>query len=361
MTQQTLMIMAGGTGGHVFPALAVARDLAARGWRIVWLGAKSGMEATLVPQHGYPVAWVRFSGLRGKGLLAKLLLPFNLLVAFWQSARAIREHRPDVVLGMGGYITFPGGMMASLLNRPLAIHEQNSVAGLANRVLVRVADKAMVAFPEALPKSEFTGNPVRSDIAWLPSPIMRYAARSGPLNVLVVGGSLGAAALNEIVPQALALIAPENRPHVTHQSGAKHIDRLREHYANAGVDAHLVAFIDDMATAYAHADLVICRAGATTVAEIAAAGVAALFVPFPFAVDDHQTANARYLSERDAALLLPQSEMTPQRLAEILAGLTRERLVAMARKARSLAKPDATRAVADICAALAEKEASHAP
>ena len=359
--QNTLMVMAGGTGGHVFPALAVADELAARGWRIVWLGARAGMEATLVPKHGYPMAWVNFSGLRGKGLLAKLLLPYRLLVAFWQSARAIREHRPDVVLGMGGYITFPGGMMASLLNRPLAIHEQNSIAGLANKVLARVADKIMVAFPDALPKAEFTGNPVRPDIAWLPSPILRYAARSGPLNVLVVGGSLGAAALNEAVPQALALLPPATRPYVKHQSGAKHIEDLRRHYENAGVAATLVPFIDDMATAYADADLVICRAGATTVAEVAAAGVAALFVPFPHAVDDHQTANARYLGERGAALLLPQSELTPERLADTLAGLTREKLVAMAQKARALATPNATRTVADLCAAMAAKETEHAP
>ena len=355
-----VLIMAGGTGGHIFPALAVAHELRATGWRVVWLGNPEGMEARLVPQHDFEMVWVKFSALRGKGLLRKLLLPVNLLRGFWQGLQAIRQVRPNVVLGMGGYITFPGGMMASLLNRPLAIHEQNSIAGLANKVLARVADKVMVAFPDALPKADFTGNPVRSDIAWLPSPIMRYAARSGPLNVLVVGGSLGAAALNEAVPQALALLPPATRPYVKHQSGAKHIECLRRNYENAGVAASLVAFIDDMATAYADADLVICRAGATTVAEVAAAGVAALFVPFPHAVDDHQTANARYLSERGAALLVPQSELTPQRLADLLAGLTRERLVAMAQKARALAKPNATRAVADLCAALATKETEHA-
>jgi len=353
VSARSIMIMAGGTGGHVFPALAVADALRAAGWRVCWLGARSGMEATLVPSRGYEIAWVRFAGLRGKGLAAKLLLPLNLLVAFWQSARAIFARRPDVVLGMGGYISFPGGMMASLLARPLAIHEQNSIAGLANRVLARVADRVLVAFPGALDRGEWVGNPVRPEIARLAPPAERFAARRGPLRLLVLGGSLGAAALNETVPRALALVPQGQRPLVVHQSGARHIDALRRNYAAAGVAATAVAFIEDMAAAYADADLVLCRAGATTVAELAAAGVAGVLVPYPFAVDDHQTANARYLVERGAALLVRQRDLTPERLAELLRGLARESLLEMAERAREAAKPDATAAVARACMELA--------
>lgn len=348
------MIMAGGTGGHVFPALAVADAMRDAGWRVVWLGARSGMEATLVPSRGYEMAWVRFAGLRGKGLAAKLLLPLNLLVAFWQSARAIFARRPDVVLGMGGYISFPGGMMASLLNRPLAIHEQNSISGLANKALAHLADRVLVAFPGALARGELVGNPVRAEIARLAPPEERFSARSGPLRVLVVGGSLGAAALNDTVPRALALVPADVRPRVVHQSGAKHIDQLRASYAAAGVAATLVPFIEDMASAYAEADLVVCRAGATTIAELAAAGAASLLVPFPFAVDDHQTSNARYLADRGAAILVQQRDLSPEGLAELLRGLTRERLREMAGRARSAAKPDATAAVARACMELAK-------
>jgi UDP-N-acetylglucosamine--N-acetylmuramyl-(pentapeptide) pyrophosphoryl-undecaprenol N-acetylglucosamine transferase len=254
---------------------------------------------------------------------------------------------------MGGYIAFPGGMMAALLNRPLAIHEQNSIAGLANRVLAGVADRVLVAFPGALPKSAFVGNPVRDTIARVPPPEERFAGRSGPLRLLVVGGSLGAAALNEIVPKALALLPADRRPVVTHQSGAKHLEALRANYAAAGVDAIAVAFIDDMAGAYADADLVVCRAGATTIAELAAAGVASILVPFPFAVDDHQTTNARYLSDAGAGILVQQRDLTPENLAGTLRALTRERLLAMATKARARGKTDATHAVAQACMDLA--------
>ena len=346
---RTIMIMAGGTGGHVVPALAVAEHLREQGWRVVWLGAKTGMEATLVPKHGYEVAWVRFSGLRGKGLMRAALLPFNLLVAFWQSARAIFAQRPDVVLGMGGYISFPGGMMASLLHRPLVIHEQNSVAGLANKVLARLADKILEGFPGSLPGAQFSGNPVRKDIAALGAPGARYAVRSGRLRLLVVGGSLGAQILNETVPQALALLSQGERPEVTHQAGEKNIKALRAGYAGAGVQAELVAFIDDMAARYADADVVLCRAGALTVAELACAGVASILVPLPHAVDDHQSGNAKFLSERGAAVLLPQSELTPENLARLLRGLDRRQLLAIAEKARQLGKPEATRIVADTC------------
>jgi UDP-N-acetylglucosamine--N-acetylmuramyl-(pentapeptide) pyrophosphoryl-undecaprenol N-acetylglucosamine transferase len=351
---RTIMIMAGGTGGHVFPALAVAEYLHEQGWRVVWLGARSGLESTLVPKYGYEMSWLRFSGLRGKGLLRALALPANLLLAFWQSARAILARRPDVVLGMGGYISFPGGMMASLFGRPLAIHEQNSIAGLANKVLSRLADRVLQAFPEALPGAQLTGNPVRKEIAALSAPRARYAARAGRIKLLVLGGSLGAQALNETVPRALALLDADARPEVTHQAGAKHIESLSAAYAAAGIKAEALAFIDDMASCYGAADLVICRAGALTVAELACAGVASILVPFPHAVDDHQTANAKFLSARGAAILLPQPELSAGGLAVLLRGLTRERLLDMAEKARSLGKPDATVAVARVCMELAQ-------
>lgn len=348
---RTALIMAGGTGGHVFPGLAVAEELRAAGWDVVWMGARSGMEARLVPAHGYRMAYVRAAALRGKGLLAALLLPVNLLVGFAQAARAIFRLRPDVVLGMGGYVAFPGGMMASLLARPLAVHEQNAIAGLTNRVLAAVADKAMTAFPDALKGAEWTGNPVRREIAAMAPPGERFAGRGGPLRLLVVGGSLGAQALNECVPPALALLEP--RPAVVHQSGDKHLESLRAHYRAAGVEGELVAFIDDMARRYAEADLVICRAGAITVAELSAGGVASVLVPFPHAVDDHQSANARFLSAQGAALLLPQAELTPEKLAATLRGLDRPRLLAMACRARGLGKPDAARRVAARCVEIA--------
>jgi UDP-N-acetylglucosamine--N-acetylmuramyl-(pentapeptide) pyrophosphoryl-undecaprenol N-acetylglucosamine transferase len=350
---KTIMIMAGGTGGHVFPGLAVADFLRSLGWRVVWMGSRSGMEARLVPQHGYEMAWIRANALRGKGLVAKVLLPASLLVAFWQSARAIFSIRPDVVLGMGGYVAFPGGMMASLLNRPLAVHEQNAIAGLTNKLLARIADKLMVAFPGALRNAQWTGNPVRAAIAAVAAPAARYAGRSGPLKVLVVGGSLGAQALNDAVPKALALIPETERPLVVHQSGEKNLAGLRDAYEAAGVRGELVAFIGDMAARYAEADLVICRAGALTVAELSAAGMASLLVPFPHAVDDHQTANARFLADSGAAMLIRQSEMTPVQLAALVQTLDRTKLLSMAEKARSLGKPDATRLVAQTCIELA--------
>lgn len=346
---RTILIMAGGTGGHIMPGLAVADEMRTAGWNVVWLGAKGGMEERLVPPRGYRTAWIRARALRGKGLIAQLLLPVNLLYSFWQSARALFRERPDVVLGMGGYVAFPGGLMASLFARPLALHEQNAIAGLANRVLSRLADKVMAAFPDALRGAEWTGNPVRAEIAAIAEPQARYAARSGPLNLLVIGGSLGAKALNEAVPVALAALPAAQRPRVVHQSGAQHLDAVRASYAAQGVAGEVTAFIDDMAVRYAQADVVVCRAGAMTVAELAAAGVPAILVPFPHAVDDHQSANARFLVAQGAALLLPQSELSPQRLAQLLAELDRPRLLDMARKARALGKPDAARIVAERC------------
>jgi UDP-N-acetylglucosamine--N-acetylmuramyl-(pentapeptide) pyrophosphoryl-undecaprenol N-acetylglucosamine transferase len=357
----TLMVMAGGTGGHIYPGIAVADAMRDRGWNIVWLGNPDGMEARLVPQKGYEMAWLNFSALRGKGLLRKLMLPVNLLRGFWQALRAIRKTRPDVVLGMGGYVTFPGGMMAALLARPLVVHEQNSVAGLSNRVLASVATRVLSGFPDVMNAAEWIGNPVRADIEAIAAPEERFADRSGPLRVLVVGGSLGAQALNEAVPKALALMPLEQRPIVVHQSGAKQLDALRAAYNQAGVQGELLPFIEDMAARYAEADLVICRSGALTVAELAAAGVASVLVPFPHAVDDHQTGNARFLSERGAADLVPQTDLTPALLADKLGALDRERLLFMAQAARKCARRKVAVAVADVCERLASKYANAVP
>lgn len=351
---RTILIMAGGTGGHIYPGLAVADALRAQGWRVVWLGAPGSMEAELVPKHGYEMAWVNFSGVRGKGIVRLLLLPLMLLRAFAQSIAVLLRQRPDVVLGMGGYIAFPGGMMAAFLNRPLVIHEQNAIAGMSNKVLAQVADRVLSGFPGVLKGALWCGNPVRADIAALPQPAQRYANRSGKLKVLVVGGSLGAQALNETVPQALALLGEAERPQMVHQTGRQHFETVQQRYAQTGVAADVRAFIDDMAQQYAEADLVICRAGALTVAELAAAGVASVLVPFPFAVDDHQTRNARFLSEQGAAILLPQEDLSAEKLAHLLREVTREKLLAMAQAARELAKPDAAQAVADICKEMAE-------
>ena len=348
---KTILIMAGGTGGHIFPGLAVAEQMRAAGWEVVWMGARGGMEERLVPKHGYRAAWIRAKAARGKGLMQKLLLPANLLYSFWESARHIRSLRPNVVLGLGGYVAFPGGMMASLWNRPLALHEQNAIPGLANKVLAQVSDKVMAGFPQALKNAEWTGNPVRAEIAAIASPETRFQGRQGPLRILVVGGSLGAQALNESVPKALALMS--ERPQVVHQAGEKHLDALRKHYAEAGVKGELVAFIDDMARRYAEADLVICRAGAVTIAELSAGGMASILVPFPHAVDDHQTANGKFLADHGAALLIQQRDLTPQKLAQMIQGLDRGSLLDMARKARALGKPDAARVVAQRCMSIA--------
>jgi UDP-N-acetylglucosamine--N-acetylmuramyl-(pentapeptide) pyrophosphoryl-undecaprenol N-acetylglucosamine transferase len=350
------LIMAGGTGGHIFPGLAVAAQLRAAGWEVVWMGARGGMEERLVPPHGYRTAWIRARAARGKGLLQKLLLPANLLLSFWESLRHLRRIRPDVVLGLGGYVAFPGGMMASLLGKPLALHEQNAIAGLANRVLATVSDKVMVAFPGALKGAEWTGNPVRAEIAAIVPPETRFAARSGPLRILVVGGSLGAQALNEVLPKAVALL--KEKPVVVHQSGEKHLNALKKHYRDAGAVGELLAFIDDMARRYAEADLVICRAGAVTVAELSAGGMASILVPFPHAVDDHQTANARFLAEQGAAILIQQRDLSPEKLAALIGSLDRAKLLEMARKARSLGKPDAAQVVARRCVELTQMRAA---
>jgi UDP-N-acetylglucosamine--N-acetylmuramyl-(pentapeptide) pyrophosphoryl-undecaprenol N-acetylglucosamine transferase len=346
------LIMAGGTGGHIFPGLAVAARLREAGWDVVWMGARGGMEERLVPPHGYRTAWIRARAARGKGLVQKLLLPANLLLSFWESLRHLRRIRPDVVLGLGGYVAFPGGMMASLLGKPLALHEQNAIAGLANRVLAGVSDKVMVAFPGAIKDAEWTGNPVRAEIAAIEPPEVRFGGRSGPLRVLVVGGSLGAQALNEAVPKALGLLSREFS--VVHQAGEKHLETLKQNYLASGVTGELIAFIDDMARRYAEADLVICRAGAVTVAELSAGGMASILVPFPHAVDDHQTANARFLADHGAAILIHQRDLTPGKLAALISSLDRAKLLEMARRARSLGKPEAAQLVARRCIHLAD-------
>jgi len=355
-SQRTLLIAAGGTGGHIMPGLAVADVMREQGWRVVWAGHPDNMEGRLVPEHGFELHPLRFAGVRGKGVGALLKLPHRLLSGCVQAWRALSRVRVDVVLGMGGYVAFPVGMMAALRRVPLVLHEQNAVAGMTNKALARVADRVLSGFPNALKQGEMVGNPVRQDVAALPAPESRYAARSGPLRLLVVGGSLGAQALNQTVPAALARLPLTQRPQVLHQSGQTHIDALRAAYAQAGVAADCAPFIDDMASALANADLVLCRAGAMTVAEVAAAGVAALFVPFPHAVDNHQTANARFLSDAGAAWICQQAALTPEWLASWLAERSRTQLAAVAVRARTHAQPESARTIAAICAQMAGEQ-----
>ncbi|OJX31826.1 MAG: undecaprenyldiphospho-muramoylpentapeptide beta-N-acetylglucosaminyltransferase [Burkholderiales bacterium 68-12] len=346
---KTALIMAGGTGGHIFPGLAVAQALRARGWRVHWLGAPGSMEARIVPPQGFALETIDFSGVRGKGLATLALLPLRLVRAFWQAWQVVRRVQPDVVVGLGGYISFPGGLMAVLAGKPLVLHEQNSVAGMANRWLARVAKRVFTAFPEVLPRGQWVGNPLRSAFLQQAEPAARFAGRSGPLRLLVVGGSLGARALNEIVPQALALIPPDRRPQVTHQSGTAQIEQLRANYQAAGVQAELTPFIEDTASAFAAADLIVCRAGASTVTEIAAVGAAAVFVPFPAAVDDHQTANAQFLVQAGGGWLVQQRDLSPQWLAEMLQNTERPALMERALKAKNMQKTQATDAVVAAC------------
>jgi len=346
---KTVLVMAGGTGGHIFPGIAIAECLRGRGWDVVWLGNPDGMESRLVPPHGYRTECMRFGALRGKGLARKLMLPFNLLRGCWQAWRILSRVRPDVVVGLGGYITFPAGLMAVLTGRPLVLHEQNSIAGLANKVLGRFAASVLSGFPGVLPEARWVGNPVRDEIVAVAPPAMRFEGREGPLRLLVVGGSLGAAVLNDVVPRALAMIPAEVRPSVVHQAGERQIDMLRLSYAEAGIEGDLRPFINDMADAYADADLVICRAGALTIAELTAVGAASLLVPFPHAVDDHQTTNAHFLSSREAAWFMPQSTLEPMKLAELLSDTDRRQLLHMAENARALARPLAAVDVADMC------------
>ena len=356
--QRCALVMAGGTGGHIFPGLAVAEALRASGWRVHWLGGKGSvdrpsMESQLVPPRGFAFESIDFSGVRGKGPVTLAFLPLRLLKAFWQSVQVIRRVKPDVVVGLGGYIAFPAGMMSVLLGKPLILHEQNSVAGLVNKLLARVADRVFTAFPNVLKHAEWVGNPLRPAFTRQLDPAARFAQRRGPLKVLVVGGSLGATALNELVPKALALIPAALRPRVTHQSGARQLEALRANYQSAGVDAELTPFIEDMAQAFADADLIICRAGASTVTEIAAVGAAALFVPFPSAVDDHQTANAKFLVTQGGGWLMQQHDLTPEKLAIMLQKTERLALVQSALQAKNMQKIDATTHLVAACEELA--------
>lgn len=351
-----VLIMAGGTGGHVFPGLAVARHLAARRVPIVWLGTREGIEARAVPASGLPIAleWIEMRPLRGSGLAAWLRLPWVLARAMRQAHRVLRRRRPQVVLSFGGFVAVPGGLVAALAGTPLVIHEQNAIAGLSNRLLALLADRVLAAFPGAFRRVEVrvVGNPVRGEIVRLPPPAERLARRNGRLRLLVVGGSLGAAVFNEIVPQAYARLPEAGRPQIWHQCGRGNQAAVESAYADGlGQGVRVSEFIDDMAQAYEWADLVLCRAGAMTVAELAASGSAAILVPYPYAVDDHQTANARFLSERGAAVLLPQPQLTVSRLAELLAELSDSRytLIQMASAARALSVPDADEAVARAC------------
>jgi UDP-N-acetylglucosamine--N-acetylmuramyl-(pentapeptide) pyrophosphoryl-undecaprenol N-acetylglucosamine transferase len=348
------MIMAGGTGGHVFPALAVAERLQALGVPVVWLGTRQGLEARVVPAASLPIEWLTVTGLRGKGLLTRLLAPLRLLRALLQSSRALLRHRPRAVLGMGGFVSGPGGLAAWLLRRPLLIHEQNAVAGLTNRWLSHLARRVMEAFPGTFAPgvgAVCTGNPVRGPIASLAPPEQRLSGRDGPVRLLIIGGSLGARALNELLPEALSGLSAAERPQVWHQTGRDHLEAARARYADLGVEARLEPFIEDMAEAYAWADLALCRAGALTIAELTAAGLGAVLVPFPHAVDDHQTRNAEYLVGRGAAVLAQQRDLDARCLRELLAPLItdRNRLMSMARAARALARVDAAERVADAC------------
>ena len=365
---RTILIMAAGTGGHIFPGLAIARELVSRGWKVHWMGTPSGMENKLVREAGFPITTVNMSGVRGKGLAAWVFLPLKILRGFWQSTRALFAVRPDVVLSMGGYVAFPGGMMAALWGKPLVVHEPGAVAGITNRVLAPVADRVVVGmegsfdrpvaqrWANAMPKPrrvEWLGTPVREEIAAVPAPPERLAGRAGRLRLLVVGGSLGAQTMNDLVLAALQAMPAAERPEVVHQAGAKLFEDLATAYRAAGVAGEVVPFIDDMAARYAWCDVMVCRSGAVTVAELSAAGVASILFPLPWFVADEQMANARFLADRGAGIVLKQLETSPADLSAVLRGLTREKVLAMATAARALGKPDATRRCADLCQELA--------
>ncbi|HTB69292.1 MAG TPA: undecaprenyldiphospho-muramoylpentapeptide beta-N-acetylglucosaminyltransferase [Steroidobacteraceae bacterium] len=359
MSARPILIMAGGTGGHVYPALALARLLRRRSQPVVWLGTRKGLEARVIPPEQIPIEWLSVGGLRGKGWLTLLAAPFRLSLALWQALQVMRRHRPLAVVGLGGFVTGPGGVAAWLTRRPLIIHEQNAVAGFTNRCLSHIADEVLEAFPDSFNRAvraTTIGNPVREDIASAATPQVRFAGRHGAINVLVFGGSQGAVRLNTVVPLALAQLGGGLAVNVRHQAGARWHEAAAQNYAKSGVRAEVTAFIEDMAEAYGWADLVICRSGALTVCELAAVGVASILVPFPAAVDDHQTVNAAYLVDHGAALLIADRDLTPQRLCESLRRLCADRvpLLEMAIKARDLAQPHAAQDLAQACLRYAE-------
>ena len=357
-----ILIMAGGTGGHVFPALALARLLREQSLPVIWLGTARGLESRVIPAEGIPIERLSVGGLRGKGLLTWLVAPFRLGLALVQALRVMRRHRPLVVVGLGGFVTGPGGLAAWLTRRPLLIHEQNAVAGFTNRVLAHLARQVLEAFPGSFGQgvqARLIGNPVRADISAVPPPAQRFAGRSGPVRILVIGGSQGATRLNAVVPFALKRVAGSLVFDVRHQAGERWVDAGRASYAQAGVRADVRPFIEDMGEAYGWADLVICRAGALTVSELAAVGVAAILVPFPGSVDDHQAYNAQYLVREGAAVVIPDRELTAERLAAELQRLCagRGKLLGMAERARLLAKPRAADELAASCLELARRAA----
>lgn len=353
-----LLIMAAGTGGHIFPGLAIADTMRARGWQVSWLGTQRGMEAEIVPKRGIPFDAIDFAGLRGKGLKHTLTGAMKMLAGFLRCRAIIRARQPDVVLGMGGYVTVPGGVMAALGGKPLALMNADAALLMSNKALLPFATKVLFGFPadEAQgPKAQVTGNPVRAEIRELPPPARRYAGRSGPLNVLVIGGSLGAKVLNDTLPAALAQMPADARPRVVHQSGRQHIEALKKHYADAGVQAEVVDFIDDMASRYATADLVICRAGAITVAELCAAGVASVLVPLVVSTTSHQRNNAQWMAQAGAAVHLPQQDMNPSSVAALLTEMTRERCRQTAEAAYRQGRRDANDAIAGVLEALGNR------
>ena len=354
-----LMIMAAGTGGHIFPGIAIAQTMRARGWEVSWLGTAHGMEQDLVPRHGIALDAIEFSGLRGKGLGHTVGGALKLAAAFPKCLGILARRKPDVVLGMGGYVTVPGGLMARLKGVPLALVNADAALLLSNKTLAPLAQRVLFGFPadfgNAAGKAVVTGNPVRKEILDLPAPAARFAGRSGPLRVLVVGGSLGAKVLNDNIPAGLARLPLDQRPIVTHQSGKKNIDALRAGYAQAGVEARVVDFIDDMASAYGEADLVICRAGAITVSELTAAGVASVLVPFVASTTSHQRDNAIWMDRQQAAIHLPQPELSAERVASLLSGLTRDACLRMAEAAHAAGQRNANEAIAQQLQQLADK------
>nr|WP_314540463.1 undecaprenyldiphospho-muramoylpentapeptide beta-N-acetylglucosaminyltransferase [uncultured Massilia sp.] len=360
MNNKKLMIMAAGTGGHIFPGIAIAQEMQSRGWDVSWLGTAHGMEGDIVPKHGIPMDRIDFAGMRGKGLGHTVRGAFKLLASFGAVRKFLAARKPDVVLGMGGYVTVPGGLMARSRDLPLALVNADAALLLSNKTLTPLADRVLFGFPadfgKAADKAVVTGNPVRKEILEMLAPGRRYTNRTGPLNILVVGGSLGAKVLNDSVPAALAMIPEGLRPVVTHQSGKKNIDALRAAYAQAGVQANVVDFIDDMAAEYANADLVLCRAGAITVSELTAAGVASVLVPFVASTTSHQRDNAIWMDKQKAAVHLPQGELTPQRLAQLLQVTSRDDCLAMAEAAQAVGRRDANKAIAEVLEQLAAKK-----
>ncbi len=350
LLMQPVMIMAGGTGGHVYPALAVADELRSRGVPVIWMGTRKGIEARLVPQAGIDIEWLGMHGIRGKGVKTLLLAPLKMMSACYQALKILRHRQPAVVLGMGGFVSAPGGLMARLARIPLLIHEQNAVPGMSNKFLSWIATRVFEAFPQSFnTKAEHVGNPVRDAITAIEEPEIRLQDRSDTLNILIFGGSLGAMKLNQVVPEACKIIGKDKSLNIRHQTGKGHLQKTQQNYLAANIEAEVIEYIDNMPEMYAWADLVICRAGAMTVSELAAAGVASILVPYPYAVDDHQTANAHYLSDAEAGILIQQNELTAEGLAQELMMLDRKKIIDMAVCARKLGKPESTRQVAQAC------------